>query len=84
VGVREDHKLGLVTCGGCKNIVSVRVCLNATHQLAGTDEAFDALQQASYDPAVTFGPDERAFFFKLAGAKQWMPAQAEVSAAVAP
>ena len=42
---------------------------DAVHHLAGSNVSANAFEEAARDPAIAFGPGERAFFFGLAGRK---------------
>src|SRR5260370_16691467 len=69
-GRGKNDELGLKLGFAGENAGAAAVLRDAVHHLAGADVSADELEEAARDPAVAFGPGERAFFLGFAGRKK--------------
>jgi len=68
-GRGEDDELGLKLHFASEEACAAARLRDAVHHLGGANVFADAFEEAARDPAVAFGPGERAFFLGLAGRK---------------
>ena len=66
-GGRENDKFGLKLSFAGEDADTAAGLCDLVHHLTSANVLADALKEAAGDPAVAFGPCERAFFLGLAG-----------------
>jgi hypothetical protein len=62
-GRGEDYEIGLEFDFAGENADPAFCLGNAVNHLVGADVSADSFEEAARDPAVAFGPGERAFLF---------------------
>src|SRR5580658_5860155 len=68
-GRGENYEVGLEFGVARENVYATFCFGDAMDHLIGADVFADAFEEAARDPAVAFGPSERAFFFGFARGK---------------
>ena len=66
-GRGKDDEFGLEFDVARKNACATARLCDAVHHLAGANICANAFEEAAGNPAIAFGPGERAFFLRLAG-----------------